>query len=1106
MPVESASADVRRTSGGCDACAAWERAGGVRRAVRGDERMSERHSAPPETAVWVPASARLPYLSPIDHEATLDAVFPDLTEAQRRRYLDIKNWDRVRRCAARVWVDRDDDCRYMVDGLSGMYEHVVHCGFGEVACSCSEKQICDHVLAVRLVRWLDREGLRYPVTWDALLNRMERAGSMSARRARNWPRPDKHAKPTKLADMGADSHVERLVAVGTDGEAQAVLAVPRDGCWPGTEDTAAWHHLWHYDGSSRAVGELDRTFPDGAPLLRDALGLEPTQLAGWLVLPGSDMQRLALSFGSLTVASSTPDGVRAVPVPVVPRPWVPTVEYFEDEQGYGYFRLRRPDLVLPDARLVVEGGVAMPMSRDFHPALLSELGADIGPLAPELSDRLMHGFLSMPNVRVRASGEGLVGIAPAPRVDFYPHPRGAVLDLSFLYSSVVVHHGQGPVQFRARGDDGELRLYASDPEAEAGLEDAFFELFEASQGWRPLQLPALLDPEQARAVIDFLLDGLPPGWRLHGALSDVRPIEAALRSSGIDFFGLSAMDTLDVRQIASAMREGGKHVLTDDGRVYTVTREMLKHLDAVEALGEAEDDEGLLLNPDVERLALHLWPDRAEQLRRARAIIEAFERLPLVEAPPVPAGCQLKLWDHQVKTYETIMRRAVVGLGTLLASDVGVGKTLPTLLAALAWLRADGGQVLWVTTRSLADGFEQQLRKAIDEPVRVHRVGEPVGQCAIEDADIVLATYGMLRSRAERLTAPEWTAVVLDESSEIKNCTTAAHRVARRLRTERRVLLNATPIENGVEDLWAQLQFLTDGALMSEAAFAGHYSGGDEGDSGQHEDRLAQLAELFQIRDRQEDVLDLPELSMRTVRVPPTAEQERLQKLLTESVLELGREGQIKVMHWKIQQLLISLRMLACETRHVESKVEVRSHDAPKIDCATDLVLEWAEQGHRTLVFSEWNLTLDTLEARLRARGIIPARLDGNTRARGRVVAGFQQPDGAPVMLVNVKAGGAGLTLTAAERVILLEPQWQPARTRQAVGRAHRAGQTRPVEWVQLIAAGTVDEKVWELQGRKKVLADRIIDGVRDGVKVASIEALIFGGRRTSDGEENVDE
>jgi SNF2 family DNA or RNA helicase len=177
----------------------------------------------------------------------------------------------------------------------------------------------------------------------------------------------------------------------------------------------------------------------------------------------------------------------------------------------------------------------------------------------------------------------------------------------------------------------------------------------------------------------------------------------------------------------------------------------------------------------------------------------------------------------------------------------------------------------------------------------------------------------------------------------------------------------------------------------------------------------------------------------------------------------LGANGGVM----KALEALLRLRQAACHPALVPGQ---QAHTSSKVQALLEALESAVADGHKALVFSQWTSLLDLIEAPLREADISFARLDGSTRDRGDVVARFQAPEGPPVMLVSLKAGGSGLNLTAADHVFLVDPWWNPAVEAQAADRAHRIGQERPVLIYRLVALGTVEERILKLQEQKRAL------------------------------------
>ena len=192
----------------------------------------------------------------------------------------------------------------------------------------------------------------------------------------------------------------------------------------------------------------------------------------------------------------------------------------------------------------------------------------------------------------------------------------------------------------------------------------------------------------------------------------------------------------------------------------------------------------------------------------------------------------------------------------------------------------------------------------------------------------------------------------------------------------------------------------------------------------------------------------------------------------------------------RLRQICCHPRLVLDEKELARLEVDPEEVTGGKFELLNELLEECAEEGHRVLLYSQFTSLLDLVEERLEARGVQRCRLDGSTRDREGVVRRFAQEPSIPVFLISLKAGGFGLNLTQADTVILYDPWWNPAAEEQAAARAHRMGQALPVHVHKLIAAGTVEEKVLELQAKKKDLADRVIRSDEEAAQALSLDDL----------------
>jgi superfamily II DNA or RNA helicase len=444
------------------------------------------------------------------------------------------------------------------------------------------------------------------------------------------------------------------------------------------------------------------------------------------------------------------------------------------------------------------------------------------------------------------------------------------------------------------------------------------------------------------------------------------------------------------------------------------------------------------------------------------ALADNFAGIPRA---PLPADLTATLRPYQQAGVDWLCFLRDAGLGALLADDMGLGKTLETLCAI-------GGRALIVCPRSVVHNWLDEIRR-FRPKLRAdayHGADRELG------AGTVVTTYALLRRDIERLAAEKWDAVVLDEAQAIKNPESQAAQASFRLDARFRVALSGTPVENRLDELWSLMNFTSRGLLGGRSAFAENYERPIAGGDARAAALLRERIRPFVLRRKKSEVLR--ELPPRTESVLSCeldgGEREvydAIHLATRASVLAALEAGQVMA----ALEALLRLRQAACDVALVPGHGE-RAEASSKVQRLLLALEDAAADGHRALVFSQWTSLLDRVEPELRAAGIDFARLDGSTADRAGVVARFQAPDGPPVMLLSLKAGGVGLNLTAADHVFLLDPWWNPAAEDQAADRAHRIGQERPVMIYRLVAKDTVEERILELQQHKRALAAAALD------------------------------
>jgi SNF2 family DNA or RNA helicase len=437
------------------------------------------------------------------------------------------------------------------------------------------------------------------------------------------------------------------------------------------------------------------------------------------------------------------------------------------------------------------------------------------------------------------------------------------------------------------------------------------------------------------------------------------------------------------------------------------------------------------------------------------------------------------------------------GFGGILADEMGLGKTLQALtflrtccqrLAGSPESGASAGKMpathcsLVVCPTSLVFNWVNEVKKftpeikvlALNGPER-HKLFDQIPQ-----TDLIVTSYALIRRDAEKYRDLEFDTVMLDEAQHIKNRQTQNAQAVKAIRSQHRLVLTGTPLENSVLDLWSIFDFLMPGYLGAAKDFRERYEIPITREKNvEVQARLARRLKPFLLRRLKRDVAkDLPEKLEQVSFCDLTKDQTTVyQQILEATRREVGHAVDAQGLQKSrmiVLTALLRLRQVCCDLRLLkleENKFgteELRNEDSGKMETFAELLEEVLDGGHRVLVFSQFVGMLTLLKEKLSSEEIEFCYLDGSTKDRGEVVSRFQSNEKIPVFLISLKAGGVGLNLTGADTVIHFDPWWNPAVEDQATDRAHRIGQTRVVTSYKLIARGTVEEKILTLQSRKR--------------------------------------
>lgn len=614
------------------------------------------------------------------------------------------------------------------------------------------------------------------------------------------------------------------------------------------------------------------------------------------------------------------------------------------------------------------------------------------------------------------------------------------------------------------------------------------------------------------AVYSFLTENL-DRFREYGAvyLSDKlsrKRIPSARASVGVSISdGMLTLD-LDTGEFPagelealyqSLLRRKKYHRLTDgrfltlDGSSYEKLAEMAHMLQ----LSPGDLEKGSLKIPAFRGLYLDSVLTGSEDLkvtrdRQFRHMIRNFKSVEESDYA-VPPSLEKVLRPYQQVGFRWLKTLESCGFGGILADEMGLGKTVQ-VIAFLSTL--DRTQTmhpsLVVCPASLILNWGEELARFAPEL----KVSLILGTAAerkkriaqASEQDVWVTSYELLRQDIKLYQELEFYACILDEGQHIKNQSTLGSKAVKAVNCRQRFVLTGTPIENRLSELWNLFDFLMPGYLFSHRVFVEKLE--KPIIKSQNPEASAQLRKLVQpflLRRMKQDVLrELPP-KIEYIRRIELGETERKTYFSAVNAAKnaLGDSGKLQIL-----SALTQLRQVCCDPNLCFENYE---GETSKLEACLELCAGMTSNGHQILLFSQFTSMLDILRSRLDAMGISNFTLQGSTpkEQRARLVKEFNA-GGASVFLISLKAGGTGLNLTAADVVIHYDPWWNLAAQNQATDRAHRIGQCSCVQVYKLIARGTIEEKILNLQDKKAALLD-VISGENEGSILSMSKEELLG-------------
>jgi len=575
--------------------------------------------------------------------------------------------------------------------------------------------------------------------------------------------------------------------------------------------------------------------------------------------------------------------------------------------------------------------------------------------------------------------------------------------------------------------------------------------------------------------------------------------------SGIDWFEVDASisfgDTkIGIEDLKKRFMPGNEYIELSDGSKGIIPAEWLQKLEQVFRHGEMKKGKLLVSNKKfslIDRLFDEL--DDVETLAYIEDKKQKLLNFDGLKNHPIPKGIKAKLRHYQEDGFQWLCFLEEFQWGGILADDMGLGKTLQVITFFKYLIKKDKTNNLVVVPTSLLYNWQNELEKFAPS-LKVYFYYGPQrdkNTKLFDKYDLVITSYGHMLSDIETLKDYNFNYVVLDESQAIKNPASKRFKAARLLKANNRIAMTGTPIENNTFDLYAQLSFLNPGFLGSAKGFKNDFAKAIDSERNvEKAEELQKLIKPFVLRRTKDQVAkELPDKTEEILYCEMGASQRKVydayrntyQKKLSHKIEEEG----LNKSRFTVLEGLMKLRQI-CDSPNILAGDEKYKGESVKIDLLLEHIKEKTGK-HKILIFSQFTRMLKQIEMKIGEEGINYEYLDGKstTKKRAKSVDNFQNNIDCRVFLISLKAGGTGLNLMAADYVYIVDPWWNPAVENQAIDRCYRIGQKKNVIAYRLICKNTVEEKIVELQNKKKTIAGDIITTDENVIKKMGKEELI---------------
>jgi len=558
-------------------------------------------------------------------------------------------------------------------------------------------------------------------------------------------------------------------------------------------------------------------------------------------------------------------------------------------------------------------------------------------------------------------------------------------------------------------------------------------------------------------------------------------------------------NSISVHDVIKAVEEDKRYFSTKDNIHFEVTNELKRFINEIkDILIRAE-----IGNIRLSKAQAKMWNELSNEFTFAKLpeITEFASKLDSkCENVELPQNLNAILRPYQVEGYQWIISRFTNGLNCLLADEMGLGKTVQAI-AVLQKLKEEKNKkglpfkAIVLCPSCLTENWQMEFAKFANsiKTLLIHGPGRNELWNEVLDSDVIISSYPTFKRDIDKYTEIIFDLVILDEAQHIKNPQTGNARSCKKIRANHKLVLTGTPIENAPVELWSIVDFLHPGILGSHNYFKKQFNVPEE----KIKDALKRFSIRISpiiLRRRKDDVSE---------QIPPKMEQfiycdmDEIQSLAYKQIFETTKEKFIKLssekvnpVKFEILSLLLRLRQFCCHPSLLPKEYNISDVPSAKTELLKELLLETEDSGQKTIVFSQFPQMLKIIADWLISRNIDFEYIDGTINNRLERVERFNSNEKCMVFLISIRAGGFGLNITSAERIIIYDPWWNPAVEEQAAARSHRIGQEKNLTIQKLILKDSIEEKVINLQERKKIIFNEIIEKSPSTFRNLSIEDI----------------